>query len=113
MSTTPSIGATAPANAIASMARSTTPEELAQVTGWDAKAVRAAIRDGALPGCRYIPSATNSSYGRYLCAWAPFAKWWSDGVESGPAPKDETVKLLHRIERLDTVRALLQGEAVS
>lgn len=94
---------------VATEARKTTPEEIAAVTGWDRKAVREAIEQGALPGCRYVP--TKSGGGRFLCAWAPFARWWFGGVESAPATRDHTETFLRRIETLDTVRQLIDEVA--
>lgn len=113
MSTTPSIRATPPAKAIAAMARKTTPDEIAEVTGWDIKAVRAAIRAGELPGCRFVPSGVSATSGSYLCAWAPFVRWFRDGVEPAAAPKDETQRFLHHIKTLDTIQNLIESEAVS
>lgn len=93
---------------VATEARKTNPEEIADVTGWDVKAVREAIEQGALPGCRYVP--TKSGGGRFLCAWAPFWAWFGNGIESAPVPADQTVKLLHRIERADSLRDVWDDE---
>lgn len=93
----------------AQQARKTNPEEIAAVTGWDAKAVREAIKAGALPGCRYVP--TRTGLGRYLCAWAPFWAWFGNGIESAPAPADQTTTFLRRVETLDTVRRLIDEVA--
>ncbi len=94
---------------VATEARKTNPEEIAAVTGWDRKAVREAIEQGALPGCRYVP--TKSGGGRFLCAWAPFWAWFGNGIESAPVPADQTNTFLRRIETLDTVRQLIDEVA--
>jgi len=102
---------TRPITATTNEVRKTTPGEIAQVTGWDIKSVRAAIRAGELPGCRFIPSGVSATSGSYLCAWAPFWRWWAIGVEPGAPPADETPRLLHRIKTLDTIRDLIESEA--
>lgn len=94
------------------MARKSSPDEIAAVTGWDIKAVTAAIRAGALPGCRFIPSEANPSTGRYLCAWAPFYSWWVDGIETAPPPVDVTERFIHRMQSLEAVSRVLASEAV-
>lgn len=88
-------------------ARKTTPDEIARVTGWDIKAVHAAIQAGEVPGCRFIPPQ------RYLCAWMPFHRWWFEGIEPAAAPKDETHRFIHRMQTLDTIHELIECEAVS
>lgn len=98
--------------AATSSARRSNPEEIALVTGWDVKAVRAAIQAGQLPGCRFVPSPGGTG-GRYLCAWAPFWTWFSEGVEVPHAKPDDTDRFIRRIRTLETIHELIESEAAS
>ncbi len=94
------------------LARKTTPEEIAEFTGWDVNAVYAAIQAEQLPGCRFILSQANPKTGRYLCSWAAFYRWFVLGVEPGEAPKDQTNQFIHRIQTLETVRELIASDGM-
>lgn len=93
-------------------ARRSNPEEIALVTGWDVKAVRATIQAGQLPGCRFVPSATGTG-GRYLCAWAPFAHWWEEGIEPATSAPDMTESFIRRIQAMETIQSVIAHELAS
>lgn len=94
--------------------RTTTPEELSEITGWDARLIRRAAKSGLLvsQGIIYVPSETNPTTGTYMCALKPFLNWFRGQAVAVPTQTEETatktVKLLHT---LDAIRTLTEDAA--
>jgi len=91
--------------------RKTDVAEIATITGWTESMVVRAIRAGQLPGCRYLPSEHGGTKGTYPCAFKPFIRWWRDGIEVGPAPTDDTPRLLRTFALTQTIERLIDQEA--
>ena len=93
--------------------RKTTPEEIAELTGYSAHLIRRAGRAGLLVemGVIYVPSETSSEAGSYMCALKPFLNWFrGDAIVARQSATDSTNAIAF-LRKTELVKSLLSDVA--
>lgn len=95
--------------------RKTTPEELAEITGWNKDLIRRAARAGVLVemGVIFVPSDVNPREGTYMCALKPFLRWFRGDVATERQTTAQAAREVNFVHKVSTLRTLLDESVAS
>lgn len=93
--------------------RKTTPEELAEITGYSAHMIRRAARAGLLVemGVIFVPSDTNTETGAYMCALKPFLNWFRGETIVARQSAIDTTNTIAFLRKTELVKSILSDVA--